>query len=146
LVTRASFAPPKQQRKAQPFQRESTTNSPVKTRTRRAQHKHGQLPQLGNPEDDGVVQHASVYACNGSATAEYSNDDLCDNNNNKQKVTGFRNLDTAHENHDQSRNDSDRDNRNAIPDGIWICNGVPCAVNSEVVDHLSTGQFIGVLY
>jgi hypothetical protein len=96
-------------------------------------------------EDDGVVQHASTYACNGSATQGYSNDDLCDNNN-KQKVSGFRNLDTAHENHDQSRNDSDRDNRNAIPDGIWICNGVPCAPNSTAVDHMSSGQFIGVLY
>ncbi|HVM96042.1 MAG TPA: hypothetical protein VMT89_06620, partial [Candidatus Acidoferrales bacterium] len=71
-------------------------------------------------EDDGVVQHASAYACNGDPTTGYDNTNVCDNNN-KQKPTGFINLDTAHETHDQERNDSNRDNRNAIPNGIWIC-------------------------
>jgi hypothetical protein len=96
-------------------------------------------------EDDGVVQHASAYACGGSATTGYDNTDVCDNNN-KQKVSGFRNLDTAHETHDEERNDSHRHTRNAIPDGIWICNGVPCTPNSQVQSAMSSAQFVGMLY
>jgi hypothetical protein len=96
-------------------------------------------------EDDGVVQHASVYACNGSATAGYDNTDLCTNAN-KQELSGFRNLDTAHENHDQSRNDTDSDDRVAIPDGAWICNASPCAPGSTVDGSLSTAELVGELY
>jgi hypothetical protein len=35
-------------------------------------------------EDDGIVQHASQYACNGSAGTGYNNNNVC-NNSNKQE-------------------------------------------------------------
>lgn len=96
-------------------------------------------------EDDGVVQHASQYACNGSATASYNNDNVC-NNANKQEVSGFFNLDTSHEDHDQIRNDKDRDTRRAIPDGIWTCNGSPCNPGSQTQSSMSAAQFVAILY
>ncbi len=96
-------------------------------------------------EDDGLVQHASQYACSGSATASYDNDDVCGNGS-KQESSGFRNLDVAHENHDDERNDKDRDTRRAIPDGIWTCGGSPCSPGSSVQSSMSTGQFVGILY
>ena len=96
-------------------------------------------------EDDGVVQHASSYACNGSATTAYDNTNVC-NNANKQESSGFKNLDSAHENHDQSRNDSVSDARVAIPDGIWVCNGAPCGPNTTVRSNLSTAAFVSTLY
>src|SRR5215813_3588680 len=49
-------------------------------------------------EDDGIVQYASIFACNGSATAGYDNSNAC-NNNAKQESSGFFNLDGCHENH-----------------------------------------------
>lgn len=98
-----------------------------------------------NGEDDGVVQYASIYACNGSATASYNNSNVC-RNNAKQEASGFFNLDGAHENHDDIRNDTDRDTRRAIPDGIWTCSGVPCAANTVVQSAMSTAQFIALLY
>ena len=57
-------------------------------------------------EDDGIVQHASQYACNGSATTGYNNSNVC-NNSAKQESSGFLNLDVAHENHSDERDDSD---------------------------------------
>jgi hypothetical protein len=96
-------------------------------------------------EDDGIVQHASAYACDGSATASYTNDNVCGNNN-KQESSGFKNLDSAHENHDQERNDTNADNRVAIPDGIWVCNGAPCAPGGTVQNSLATGAFVASLY
>lgn len=96
-------------------------------------------------EDDGLVQHASAYACDGSATAAYDNQNLCGNAS-KQKASGFMNLDAAHENHDQSRNDSHAHTRVAIPDGIWVCNGQPCGPGSTVNNALSTADFISRLY
>lgn len=96
-------------------------------------------------EDDGLVQHASAYACDGSATANLDNQTVCGNST-KQESSGFKNLDTAHENHDQERNDSHSDNRDAIPDGVWICNGAPCSPGSTVHNSLSTAEFVGTLY
>jgi hypothetical protein len=96
-------------------------------------------------EDDGLVQHASAYACDGSATANLNNQTICGNGA-KQESSGFMNLDTAHENHDEERNDSHSDNRDAIPDGVWICNGVRCAPGSTVHENLSTAAFVGRLY
>jgi hypothetical protein len=96
-------------------------------------------------EDDGVVQYASIYACNGSATAGYNNSNVC-NNSNKQEAFGFRNLDAAHENHSDERDDSDRDTRRQIPDGNWTCNGVPCSPNTVVANSMSTAQLIAILY
>lgn len=98
-----------------------------------------------NGEDDGVVQYASIYACNGSATASYSNSNVCGNTS-KQEASGFRNLDAAHENHDDIRNDIDRDVRKAIPGGNWTCSGSPCAPNTTVQSAMSTGQYIALLY
>lgn len=98
-----------------------------------------------NGEDDGVVQYASIYACSGSATASYNNSNACGNSS-KQESGGFVNLDAAHENHDDIRNDSDRDIRKMIPGGIWTCSGSPCAANTTVQSAMSTAQFIAILY
>jgi len=96
-------------------------------------------------EDDGIVQHASQYACNGSATASYNNSNVC-NNSNKQESSGFRNLDTGHENHDDERNDADRDTRRAIPTGIWNCGASACAPDTVVQSAMSCAQLVAVLY
>jgi hypothetical protein len=96
-------------------------------------------------EDDGIVQHASAYACNGSATAGYNNSNVC-NNLSKQESSGFLNLDSAHENHSDERDDSDRDTRKQIPGGIWTCGGVPCAPNTTVAGSMSSAQFVAILY
>lgn len=96
-------------------------------------------------EDDGIVQHASQYACSGSATTGYNNNNVCGNSS-KQESSGFRNLDTAHENHDDERNDADRDKRIAIPDGIWSCGGSPCSPGTKVQSSMSTAQFVSILY
>jgi hypothetical protein len=98
-----------------------------------------------NGEDDGIVQHASQYACNGSATASYNNSNVC-NNSNKQESSGFLNLDCAHENHSDERDDSDRDTRKQIPGGIWTCGGSPCSPNTTVASSMSTAQFVALLY
>jgi hypothetical protein len=96
-------------------------------------------------EDDGLVQFASAYACSGSATASYNISNVCDNAS-KQEAAGFKNLDTAHENHDESRNDSHNHTRNAVPDGAWVCSGAPCSPGSTVHGGLSTAKLIGTLY
>jgi hypothetical protein len=98
-----------------------------------------------NGEDDGVVQYASSFACGGSATASYDNTNVCGNAS-KQEVSGFRNLDAAAENHSDERDDSDSDTRRAITDGIWTCNGVPCASNTIVQSSMTTARFISTLY
>ncbi len=96
-------------------------------------------------EDDGVVQYASIFACGGSATASYDNSDVCGNGF-KQEASGFRNLDAAHENHDDERDDSDSDTRRAIPDGIWLCGGTPCPPNTIVQSSMTTAEFVSILY
>jgi hypothetical protein len=96
-------------------------------------------------EDDGIVQHASGFACNGSATTGYDNSNVC-NNSNKQESSGFLNLDSGNENHDDERNDSDRDTRKAIPTGIWMCGSTPCAANTTVQSAMSSAQLVSALY
>jgi hypothetical protein len=96
-------------------------------------------------EDDGIVQYASIFACNGSATAAYDNGDVC-NNANKQESSGFRNLDAGHEQHSDERDDSDRDERRAIPTGVWVCNGAPCGANSTVQSGMSSAQLVAQLF
>jgi hypothetical protein len=98
-----------------------------------------------NGEDDGIVQHASQYACNGSATASYNNSNVC-NNSAKQESSGFLNLDCAHENHSDERDDSDSDTRRQIPGGIWTCSGSPCAPNTVVQSSMTTARFVSILY
>jgi len=96
-------------------------------------------------EDDGVVQYASIFACGGSATASYDNSNVC-NNSFKQESSGFRNLDGAHENHSDERDDSDSDTRRQVPDGIWTCSGSPCAPNTVVQSSMTTASFVSILY
>lgn len=96
-------------------------------------------------EDDGVVQYASIFACNGSATASYNNSNVC-NNSNKQEASGFRNLDACHENHSDERDDSDSDVRKAIPDGNWFCGSARCAPNTTVQSSMTTARYISILY
>ncbi|HKV08086.1 MAG TPA: hypothetical protein VJ725_08120 [Thermoanaerobaculia bacterium] len=98
-----------------------------------------------NGEDDGVVQYASIFACNGSATASYDNTNVCGNTS-KQEASGFRNLDAAHENHSDERDDSDSDVRKQVPGGIWTCSGVPCAANTTVQSSMTTARFVSILY
>jgi hypothetical protein len=98
-----------------------------------------------NGEDDGVVQYASSFACNGSATASYDNTNVC-NNSNKQEASGFLNLDGSHEDHSGERDDSDSDTRRAIPTGIWNCGSTPCAPNTVVQSSMTTARFISILY
>lgn len=96
-------------------------------------------------EDDGVVQYASIFACDGSATSSYNNSNVCGNGA-KQESSGFFNLDGSHENHDDERNDSDSDTRRQIPDGIWTCSGSPCAPNTVVQNSMTTAEFVSILY
>ena len=42
-----------------------------------------------NGEDDGVVQYASSFACNGSATASYDNTNVCNNSNKQEHRSDF---------------------------------------------------------
>lgn len=96
-------------------------------------------------EDDGVVQYASIFACDGSAGASYNNSNVCGNGY-KQEASGFFNLDGAHENHGDERDDSDSDTRRQVPDGIWTCSGSPCAPNTSVQSSMTTAEFISILY
>ena len=96
-------------------------------------------------EDDGVVQYASIFACDGSAGASYNNSNVCGNGY-KQEASGFFNLDGAHENHGDERDDSDSDTRRQVPDGIWTCSGSPCTPNTSVQSSMTTAEFISILY
>jgi hypothetical protein len=96
-------------------------------------------------EDDGIVQHASQYACNGSATTGYNNSNVCGNSS-KQESVGFLNLDVAHENHDDERDDNDSDTRRQVPSGIWTCGGSPCAPNTVVQSSMTSARLVSVLY
>ena len=96
-------------------------------------------------EDDGVVQYASMYACNGSATAGYDNSNVCGNAA-KQEASGFLNLDAAHENHSDIRDDSDSDDRRQVPGGIWTCNGSPCAPNTVVQSSMTSARLVSILW
>lgn len=96
-------------------------------------------------EDDGVVQYASMYACGGSATASYNNSNVCGNGF-KQESSGFFNLDAAHENHSDIRDDSDSDTRRQVPDGIWLCNGSPCAPNTVVQSSMTSARLVSILW
>ncbi len=96
-------------------------------------------------EDDGVVQYASQYACNGSTGTSYDNTNVC-RNNAKQETSNFRNLDSGHENHSDERDDSDSDVRRQIPDGVWTCSGAACAPNTQVQSAMTTARFISTLY
>jgi hypothetical protein len=96
-------------------------------------------------EDDGVVQYASMYACGGSATAGYDNSNVCGNGF-KQEASGFLNLDGAHENHSDIRDDSDSDTRRQVPGGIWTCNGSPCAPNTVVQSSMTSARLVSILW
>jgi len=94
-------------------------------------------------EDDGVVQYASIFACSGSASGNYDNTNVCTTH---QESSGFKNLDGAHENHSDERDDSDSDTRRQVPGGIWTCSGVPCAPNTVVQSSMTTARFVSILY
>ncbi len=96
-------------------------------------------------EDDGLVQYASIFACNGGATSSYDNSSVC-NNSNKQESSGFMNLDAAHENHGQERDDSTSDTRVAIASGAWVCNGSTCSAGSTVQGGMSTAHMVSLLW
>lgn len=96
-------------------------------------------------EDDGVVQYASMYACGGSATAGYDNSNVCGNGA-KQEAAGFLNLDAGHENHSDIRDASDSDDRRQVPNGIWLCGGVPCAPNTTVQTSMTSAALVSILW
>ncbi|HEX2163330.1 MAG TPA: hypothetical protein VHM02_05225 [Thermoanaerobaculia bacterium] len=96
-------------------------------------------------EDDGVVQYASMYACGGSATAGYDNSNVCGNGF-KQEAVGFLNLDAGHENHSDIRDAADSDDRRQVPNGIWLCGGVPCAPNTTVQTSMTSAALVSILW
>ncbi len=96
-------------------------------------------------EDDQALQYASIYACSGSGTAYYDNSNVCSNGQ-KQESSGFRNLDAGREDHTTIHNDSDRDARRAIPDGLWTCGGVPCQPNTVVNTTMSAAQLVDYIF
>lgn len=70
-------------------------------------------------QNDGVVQYASQFACNGLATTPYGNAAYPCGNSSKQKLFGFRNWDAAYENHTGCKDCSQWSERIAIYDGSW---------------------------
>lgn len=80
-------------------------------------------------EDDGAVQYASQFACNGDARYPYNNAALpCGNGSQKkQKPSGFLNFDAAYEDHIGCKDCSQWNKRLAITDGGWWCGSAKCA-------------------
>ncbi|MBI2884065.1 MAG: hypothetical protein HYY11_09215 [Candidatus Methylomirabilis oxyfera] len=76
-------------------------------------------------EDDGAVQYASQFACNGLATTAYGNAWPCGNTF-KQKPSGFLNVDAAYEDHFQCKDCSQWGQRIAVTDGVWSCGATRC--------------------
>jgi hypothetical protein len=100
--------------------------------------------RLPRGEDDGIVQHASQYACNGSATASYNNATCATTQ--QAGVVGLPEPRHGHENHDDERNDADRDTRRAIPTGIWNCGASACTPDTVVQSAMSCAQLVAALY
>ena len=102
------------------------------------------LSGLLSGEDDGVVQYASQYACSGNAEARYTNNtsNICGNNS-KQESSGFRNLDAAHENHDEEHLNSHSHTRLDVRDGF--CPGRTCRPGNRKESSVSTAQYIRAL-
>jgi hypothetical protein len=96
---------------------------------------------LLNGEDDGLLSYASTFACNGSASASYSTSNICSNSS-KQEVSGFANCDQADENHDDGRNDADRDTRKAVTGGCWGSN----TSGTNVRSSMSTAELIRCIW
>ena len=61
------------------------------------------------------MQHASQYACNGSATTGYNNSNVCTTRRSRSRPASSTST-RAHENHSDERDNSDSDVRRAIPD------------------------------
>ncbi len=92
-------------------------------------------------EDDGLLNYASTFACNGSATASYSTSNICSNSA-KQETSGFYNCDQSHENHDDGRNDADRDVRKAVTGGCWGSS----TSGTQVRSSMSTAELIRCIW
>lgn len=95
-------------------------------------------------EDDGVVSYAGAFACSGSSTAAYETDNVCQTH---QESAGFVNGVQTHENHDDGRNDNDRDTVRAIaggldPDGSWDYGRYSGSTGTQIRSGDSTAELI----
>jgi hypothetical protein len=99
------------------------------------------LPSSGclSGEDDGVVNHSGAFACSGSGTASYSTTNVCTS---KQEASNFINGDQSHEDHDDGRNDNDRDVRKSTSGGWWSVSGS----GSQVRSSMSNAEVIRCLF
>lgn len=98
-------------------------------------------------EDDGILEYSTQFACQGDPAQGYDTTDVCGNDS---KITdGFFNLDGSREDHDNERNNEDINTRNrrAVPDGIWLCNNVPCMPGTLIsgLPNLSSAELIDIL-
>ncbi|MDZ4726854.1 MAG: hypothetical protein SH817_11910 [Leptospira sp.] len=86
-------------------------------------------------EDDGVIQYGSSLACAGNPSASYSTTNICSA---KQETSGFYNGDQSDEDHSNGRDDSDRDVRKSLGNGIWGST----SAGSNVRNSMSTAELI----
>ncbi len=92
------------------------------------------------------MQHASQYACNGSATTGYNNSNVC-NNCGKQESSGFLNLDTAHENHSDERDDSDSRHAAGDPERhLDVRRRALRARTRPVQSSMTSARLVSILY
>lgn len=97
-----------------------------------------------NGEDDGSVQYASAFAC-VNPYSSYNNGNVCGESGKIQ--TNFHNLDGAREIHEMEVNDAARDERKAIPDGIWVdASGARIEPGTVVRTRMSTAQFVQLIF
>ena len=90
-------------------------------------------------EDDGLLEYGTTFACSGSISTSYSTSNQCTTH---QETSGFYNCDQSHENHDDGRNDVDRDTRKSVKSSsCWSS-----AVNVQVRSSMSTGELIRCIW
>lgn len=79
-------------------------------------------------EDDGVLSHASTFACLGDPNASYGNSNVCTS---KMKTANYFNRSSAHENHSDATNGSDTDRRIKVASGL-TCKTSTCFSSSDL--------------
>ena len=89
-------------------------------------------------EDDGLLEYGTTFACPNIATS-YSTSNQCTTH---QETSGFYNCDQSHENHDDGRNDKDRDTRRSVKSSsCWSS-----AVNVQVRSAMSSAELIRCIW
>lgn len=90
-------------------------------------------------EDDGLLEYGTTFACPNIYTS-YSTSNQCTTH---QESAGFNNCDQSHENHDDGRNDADRDVRKSVKS--TKCWGTTAA-NTQVRSGMSTAELIRCIW